>query len=121
MATILGAAFVFMVNQMALPNLFFVKISRRIKTLPRYVAFYEPCVFLLPPKNGNYPHNMLRYYHSVVKESIVLVLQDGDHDMTCSRSQLWMIAVQATSAAEALKTCNKRNTKINECQKLHAK
>jgi hypothetical protein len=67
-------------------------------------------------------HSLLQYYHSVIKVSMVLVLQEGDHDIIGSKSLLRMIAVESRVAAEASKTRNKRkrNT-ISECPKLPAK
>jgi hypothetical protein len=44
MAIISGRKCVFIVNQVDLPNHFLVEISRRKKTLPMHVAYYESCV-----------------------------------------------------------------------------
>jgi hypothetical protein len=53
---------------------------------------------------------------------MVLVLQEGDHDIIGSKSQLRTIAVEARVAAEASKTRNKRKKNIiSECCKLRAK
>ena len=67
-------------------------------------------------------HSLLQYYHSVIKISMVLVLQEGDHDIIGRKSQLRTIAVEARVAAEASKTRNKRKKNIiSECCKLRAK
>jgi hypothetical protein len=55
-------------------------------------------------------HSVLRYYGSVVKESMALVLQGGDHDIMGSESLLQMVAVlEANVPAEASKTRNKKS------------
>jgi hypothetical protein len=61
--------------------------------------------FLLPPlkmaiilKSTKKNHGLLRYYHSVVKESMVSELQEGDHDIIASKSKLHTIAVEAIVA-----------------------
>jgi hypothetical protein len=126
MATTSGRKFAFIVNQVELLNPFLVEISRRTKTLPRHVAYYEPCVFYCPPTMTIIlKSSLLRYHQSVVKQSMVTVLQEADPDIIGSESQLRTIAVEAiVSAVEASKTRNKRTRKqdlISECRKLRAK
>jgi hypothetical protein len=129
MSTISGKKFAFIVNQVDLPNPFLVEISRRTKTLPRHVAYYKPCVFYCLPtmtiilKSTKTNHSLLGYYWSVVKKSMVSVLQEGDHDIIGSESQLRMIAVEAIVSVEASKTHNKRTkgNLISECSALRAK
>ncbi len=129
MATISGRKFAFIVNQVDLPNPFLAEISRRTKTLPRHVAYYEPCVFYCPPTmtiiliSMKRNTSILHYYRGVVKQSMVSVLQEGDHDIIGSESQLRTIAVEAIVSVEASKTPNKRTKQnlISECRKLRAK
>ena len=129
MATISGRKFAFIVNQVDLPNPFLVEISRGTKTLPRHVAYYEPCMFYCPPtmtiilKSTKTNRNLLRYHRSVVKQSMATVLQEGDHDIIGNESQLRTIAVEAIVSVEASKTCNNKNKQnlISECRKLRAK
>ena len=129
MATISGRKFAFIVNQVDLPNPFLVEISRRTKTLPRHVAYYEPCVFYCPPtmtiilKSTKTNRNLLLYHQSVVKQSMVTILQEGDLDIIESESQLQTIAVEAIVSVEALMTRNKKTKQnlISECRKLRAK
>ncbi len=129
MATISGRKFAFIVNQVDLPNPFLVEISRRTKTLPRYVSYYESCVFYCPPtmtiilKSTKTNRNLLLYHQSVVKQSMVTILQEGDLDIIESESQLQTIAVEAIVSVEALMTRNKKTKQnlISECRKLRAK
>jgi hypothetical protein len=125
MTTTSGRKFAFIVNQVELPNPFLVEISRRTKTLPRHVAYYEPCVFYcLPTMTIILKSSLLRYHRSVVKQSMVTVLQEADPDIIGSESQLRTIAVEAIVSVEAWKTRNKRTRKqdlISECRKLRAK
>jgi hypothetical protein len=126
MATTSGQKFAFIVNQVELPNPFLVDISRRTKTLPRHVAYYyEPCVFYCPPTMTIIlKSSLLRYHRSVVKQSMVTVLQEANPDIIGSESQLQTIAVEAIVSVEASKTRNKRTRKqdlISECRKLRVK
>jgi hypothetical protein len=125
MATTSGRKFAFIVNQVELPNPFLVKISRRTKTLPRHITYYEPCVFYCPSTMTIILNSSLLHYHrSVVKQSMVTVLQEADLDIIGSGSQLRTIAVEAIVPVEASKTRNKRTRKqdlISECRKLRTK
>ena len=118
MPTISGQKFTFIVNQVDLPNPFLVKISRQTKTMPRHVSYYEPCVFYCPLTmtiiltSTKTNTSILHFYRGVVKQSMVSVLQEGDHDIMGSKSQLRMIAVEAILSVEASKTPKKR-TKQN--------
>jgi hypothetical protein len=125
MATTSRRKFAFIVNQVELPNPFLAEISRRTKTLPRHVAYYEPCLFDCPLRMTIIlKGSLLRYHRSVVKQSMVTVLQEADPDIIGSESQLRTIAVEAIVSVEAWKTRNKRTRKqdlISECRKLRAK
>jgi hypothetical protein len=86
------------------------------------------CV-LFPPNNGNHAnlykdkYQYIALLSGVVKQSMVSVLQEGNHDIIGSESQLWTIAVEAIVSVEASKTPNKRTKQnhISECHKLRAK
>jgi hypothetical protein len=76
-------------------------------------VFYCPptmTIILISTKTNT---SILHYYRGVVKQFMVSVRQEGDHDIIGSESQLRTIAVEAIVSVEASKTPNKRTKQVN--------
>jgi hypothetical protein len=118
MTGISGRKFAFIINQDGLPNPFLVEISRRTKTLPKHVEYYEPSVLYCPLtmeiilKSILDDDELFVRYRKVIKEAMVLVLHAGNTLILKSEEKLQTIAVEAVVAAEIAKC-----TKVRKKQK----
>jgi hypothetical protein len=102
-------SFAFIVNREGLPNPFLVEISRRTKTLPKDVAFYEPSVYYCPPTMTVILQSILdnqqlfEQHRWVVKAAMISVLEEADGDVLDDEWKLQKIAVEAIVVAVAEK------------------
>ena len=102
-------SFAFIVNREGLPNPFLVEISRRTKTLPKDVAFYEPSVYYCPPTmtvilwSILYNQELFEQHQWVVKAAMVSVLEEADGDVLDDEWKLQKIALEAIVVAVAEK------------------
>ncbi len=102
-------SFAFIVNREGLPNPFLVEISRRTKTLPKDVAFYEPSIYYCPPTMTVILRSILdnqelfEQHRWVVKAAMVSILEEADGDVLDDEWKLQKIAVEAIVVAVAEK------------------